>query len=127
MYSSIYFNKSKSIVHLWEYIDGIKTHSTHEAPLYFYKLDPNGEFTSIYGEKLKKVQCKTFNEYQEKIENLKMMGKKLYESDVSVDSKFIIERYIGQELQPRNLIYILLILRFIRRTDSLPPMKQNIQ
>jgi DNA polymerase elongation subunit (family B) len=100
MYSSIYFNKSKSIVHLWEYIDGIKTHSTHEAPLYFYKLDPNGEFTSIYGEKLKKVQCKTFNEYQEKIENLKMMGKKLYESDVSVDSKFIIERYIGQELQP---------------------------
>jgi DNA polymerase elongation subunit (family B) len=100
MYSSIYFNRSKSIIHLWEYIDGVKTHNTFEAPLYFYKQDKDGPFTSIYGEKLKKVECKTYNEYQEKIENLKKMGKKLYESDVSIDSKFIIDHYIGQDLQP---------------------------
>ena len=100
MYSSIYFSKSKSTIHLWEYIDGVKVHNKFEAPMYFYKEDKDGEFTSIYGEKLKKVECNTFSQYQEKIESLKNMGKKLYESDVSIDSKFIIDHYTGQDLQP---------------------------
>lgn len=101
MYSSIYFNRSRSTIHLWEYnADGVKVHNKFEAPLYFYKDDKNGEFTSIYGEKLKKVECDTYSQYQEKIESLKNMGKKLYESDVPIDSKFIIDHYAGQELVP---------------------------
>lgn len=100
MYSSIYFNRSKSTIHLWEYIDGVKVHNKFDAPLYFYKEDKDGEFTSIAGVKLKKVECPTYANYKEKIENLKHMDKRLYESDVSIDSKFIIEHYSGQNLQP---------------------------
>jgi DNA polymerase elongation subunit (family B) len=100
MYSSIYFNKSRSTIHLWEYIDGVKVYNKYDAPLYFYKEDKTGEYTSITGEKLKRVECSTYGEYLEKIENLKAMGKKLYETDVPIDAKFIIEHYVGQELQP---------------------------
>lgn len=100
MYSSVYFNRSKSTIHVWEYIDGVKTHNTFDAPMYFYRADKNGEFTSIYGEKLRKVECSTYTEYTEKIESLQKMNIKLYESDVPIDSKFIIDHYVGQELQP---------------------------
>ena len=100
MYSSVYFNRSKSTIHLWEYVDGEKVHHKYPAPMYFYKEDKDGPFTSIYGEKLKKIECDTYGQYLEKIENLKNMGKKLYESDVPIDSKFIIDHYTGQDLQP---------------------------
>jgi DNA polymerase elongation subunit (family B) len=108
MYSSLYFNKSRSTIHLWEYKDGEKVHNTYPAPMYFFKEDKAGEFTSIYGEKLKKVECTSYSQYMEKIENLKAMGKKLYESDVPIDAKFIIDHYLGQELQPPKFdIYFL--------------------
>lgn len=68
--------------------------------MYFYKEDKDGEFTSIDGKKLKKVECDTYSQYLEKIETLKSMDKKLYESDVPIDSKFIIDHYTGQDLQP---------------------------
>jgi DNA polymerase elongation subunit (family B) len=119
MYSAIYFSKSKSTIHLWEYINGVKVHNKFEAPMYFFKEDKSGSFTSIYGEKLKKVECPTFREYTEKIESLKFMGKKLYESDVSIDSKFIIDHYIGQDLQPPKFDIHFLDIE-VHSTDGFP-------
>jgi DNA polymerase elongation subunit (family B) len=98
MYSSVFFNRNRSTVHLWEYIDGVRVYSKHDAPMYFYTNDETGEYTSIFGDKAKKIECPTYGEMKEKAETYRNMGKKIFESDVPVETKFIIDRYIGKEL-----------------------------
>jgi DNA polymerase elongation subunit (family B) len=98
MYSAAFFNSSKSSIHLWEYVDGQKVYSKHKAPIYFYIDDEGGEYTSIFGDKAKRIECETLSEMRERADNYRHMGKKVFESDVPIDTKFIIDRYLGKEI-----------------------------
>lgn len=98
MYSSIFFNRNRSTIHLWEYVDGERVYSKVDAPIYFYTDDENGDYTSIFGDKAKKVDCANYTELMERSETFRNMGKKIFESDVPVETKFIIDRYSGKEL-----------------------------
>jgi DNA polymerase elongation subunit (family B) len=98
MYSSVYFNRNRSSIHLWEYVDGVKVYSKCDAPMYFYADNKDGEYTSIFGDKASKIDCNTYSDLKEKAETYKNMGKKVFESDVPIETKFIIDRYLGKEL-----------------------------
>lgn len=109
MYSSVYFAKNKSLIHYWEYNeDGEKVHKTAPAPLYFFVKKEEGEYKTIFGDKAKRVDCNRYGEYKEKIENYKSMEMDLYESDVPIETKFIVNEYLGKELKvPKfNIHYI---------------------
>lgn len=98
MYSAVYFNKSRSTIHLWEYIDGIRVYSKFDAPIYFYADDKEGDYTSIFGDKAGKVECSNYADLREKADTYRDMGKKVFESDVPIETKFIIDRYLGKDL-----------------------------
>lgn len=98
MYSSVFFNRNSSSIHLWEYIDGEKVYSKCDSPLYFYADSAEGDYTSIFGDKASKINCNTYSDLKEKAETYKNMGKKVFESDVPIETKFIIDRYLGKEL-----------------------------
>lgn len=98
MYSAVYFNRNKSTIHLWEYVDGVRVYSKCPAPIYFYTDDKDGDFTSIFGDKAKKIDCDNYGDMKEKSDTYKEMGKKVFESDVPVETKFIIDRYLGKEV-----------------------------
>jgi DNA polymerase elongation subunit (family B) len=109
MYSNVYFAKNKSLIHCWEYNEaGEKVHKTAPAPLYFFVQKEGGEFKTIFGDEAKRVDCTQFGEYREKIENYKSMEMSLFESDVPIETKFIVNEYLGQELKvPKfNIHYI---------------------
>lgn len=109
MYSNVYFAKNKSLIHCWEYDEnGEKVHKTSPAPLYFFVKKDGGEFKTIFGDAAKKVECDRYGEYKEKIENYKSMDMDLFESDVPIETKFIVNEYLGKELKvPKfNIHYI---------------------
>lgn len=99
-YSSVYFSRMSSNVHFWEYDDeGNKKHLTEKAPLYFYMKSDKGDFTSIYGDTLKKMVFESWNEYKESKEMFKAAGRELFESDVDIDNRFILDRYSSKEMK----------------------------
>ncbi len=62
-YSSVFFNRYSGHVHWWEHNEkGVKKHFSEKAPLYFYMKSETGEYTSIYGDVLKKVEFNNYND-----------------------------------------------------------------
>ena len=79
MYQNIYYEKEGGIMHVW---DDAKGYYTKKYRNYAYTPDGNGSFTSIYGERLKKIN------YWKREDNLK-----LFESDVNEVTRFLIDEY----------------------------------
>lgn len=103
MYSSIYFNRFTSQIHCWEYNEeGKKQEIVEPAPLYFY-MKGDGEYTSIYGDKLKKVEFETFGKLKEARDMYKSAGRELFESDVDIENRYILDKYSNKEVKIPNL------------------------
>lgn len=87
MYQNIYISRKDMVVHLWD--DGVpdsngKSNSTYASfpyPKYAYKRQVGGKFKSIYGEALTKVF--SFSDGDPN----------LYESDVSLETRILLDRY----------------------------------
>lgn len=100
MYSNVYFSRRKSLIHYWEYDEsGEKKHNTAPAPLYFYTKSPTGTYKTIFGDNAKRIDCDNLTEYKERTERYKEMGMGLFESDIPVETKFIVNNYLGKELK----------------------------
>jgi DNA polymerase elongation subunit (family B) len=102
MYSNVFMDHRKSEIQYWEYENGVKIHKTVPAPLFFYYKDKtlkNPEYHTIFGDPARKIECARWNDYKQKRDRLKATGMELYESDVPLETKFIIENYMGQELK----------------------------
>jgi len=79
MYKNIYYEKEDQIMHVW---DDQRGYFTKKYRNYAYVRDGNGSYTSIYGERLKKIN------FWRKEDNLD-----LYESDVNEITRFLIDEY----------------------------------
>lgn len=100
MYSSVYFNRFNSKIHAWEYNEeGKKIHNEYQAPLYFYLKDESGEYTSIYGDKLKRMTFDSYQKMKEARDMFKSAGRTMFESDIDPESRFIFDTYSGKELK----------------------------
>ena len=106
MYQNIYYNRNTKIVHLWDDEQGYI-----EIPYepYAYKKHPNGEHTSLYGDKLKKI-------YNSEIENTS--PELLFESDVHPEDRILIDLYKDSFDISKN--HIILFLDIETRTEGGP-------
>jgi DNA polymerase elongation subunit (family B) len=82
MYQSAFYQKGNNTVHVWDDING---HKTYIHKKYGYKKDINGEFTTIYGDKVSKV-----TEFDDK-------DKEIFESDVSPLNRTLIDLYYDND------------------------------
>jgi DNA polymerase elongation subunit (family B) len=101
MYSNIFVDYRKSEICLWEYEDDKKVLKRLPAPLFFFlkdKLLKNPEYKTIFGDPARKIETDTIYAYKKKIERLKASGMELFESDIPLETKFIVSHYLGQEL-----------------------------
>lgn len=100
MYSSVYFQRTNSMIHWWEYDDtGEKKYYKEKAPLYFYMPHAEGEYTSIYGDKLRKVEFKTVGKMNDTRQMFKDAGRRLFESDISTVNRFVLDHWQGLDLK----------------------------
>lgn len=99
-YSSIYFQRTTNSIHWWEYDDeGNKVHNKEKAPLYFYMPSDDGEYTSIYGDKLRKIEFDSVSKMNDTRKMYKDAGRKLFESDIAVENRFVLDQWKGQDLK----------------------------
>ncbi|MCS7316934.1 MAG: hypothetical protein NZZ41_01240 [Candidatus Dojkabacteria bacterium] len=102
MYSYVYYDKFQTNKILcWEYENGIKKLNVYDPPLYFFisSQDRNSEYKTIFGNLVKKIECKDWYTYKDKIQYYKSKNIETYESDVPIETKFIIQHYLGIDLK----------------------------
>jgi DNA polymerase elongation subunit (family B) len=98
-FSSVNFSPFTNKVHIWEYDDaGIKQHIEETAPLYFF-MKGEGEYTSIFGDQLKKVEFDSHQKMRETREMFKASGRQLFESDVETTNRIVLDRYSKTEIK----------------------------
>lgn len=109
MYSSVYFARSTSSIHYWEYNErGRKVYKKEPAPLYFFMKDDGGEYKSIYGDILKKVKFSEWYKYKETREMYQAANRTLFESSVAIENRFILDKYSSQEIKiPKLDVYFI--------------------
>lgn len=88
--------KVRNEVIIWEReASGKRIVRRFKAPYYFYIPDPNGEHTSIYGEKLRKCEYQTKEEFA--LAKASHSPSILHESDIKPELRILSQEYYGKE------------------------------
>lgn len=97
MYTSIFYDREKNRIHLWDSKIGYKSFPYKK---YAYIEDEDGEYTTIFGKKVKKI-----TNWEKSLEE----NNKLYESDISPEMRVLIDLYYDADDNeyPENKIAIL--------------------
>ena len=90
--------KRNNDVLVWERVNGERKLVMHDAPYYFYTKAENGEFTSIFGDKLERHDFNTGKEFNAGRARMSSYGAELFESDIPIELKVLSERYYEAEL-----------------------------
>lgn len=77
---------------------------TYKAPRYFYVLDPEGEYTSIFDEKLSKVVCDDVDEFNMMLKQYPAASK--HESDIQPLFKVLMNEYYNKPTSVVNYAFI---------------------
>lgn len=104
MYIDAY--RAKDTIIVWERTEHGRDIKLYDAPYYFYTPDPDGEYTSIYDDKLKKHTFRSRNEFLEGKKVLKAKGVELFESDIDPEVRILSEMYYGKERPPLHTSYL---------------------
>jgi len=91
MYKNVYYDRRSSTIHLWDDYEG---YAHFKFRPYGYVKDDNGEYESIYGDKLSKIAYPNKDEHSE-----------LFESDVQPITRTLIDLYTeSDELSEGNVV-----------------------
>jgi DNA polymerase elongation subunit (family B) len=101
MYSSTYYSRNSNTIHCWEYNEnGEKVYIKDSAPLYFYiPTDEESEYKSIFGNNVKRKTFETYGKMREAKEMYKAAGRNLYESDIDVENRYLLDKWSGVDFE----------------------------
>jgi DNA polymerase elongation subunit (family B) len=91
MYQNIFFERNRNLIHLWDDTLGYRTFPYKK---YAYIKDPNGEYESMYGDRLSKV-----------FKWEKDSGEELFESDVPETTRVLVDLY-GDDVPSKGHIVL---------------------
>lgn len=77
---------------------------TYKAPRYFYVLDPEGKYTSIFDEKLSKVVCDGVDDFNMQLKQYPNASR--HESDIQPMFKVLMNEYYGVPASVVNYAFI---------------------
>jgi DNA polymerase elongation subunit (family B) len=107
MYISACMSDNYKEVLVWErksHTERVVKH--YRAPFYFYINDEYGEFTDIYGNKLRKIESDSGKSLKELKEAYRSSGCTLYESDISPEYKILSEFYYDSQIPALNITFL---------------------
>lgn len=101
MYVDAYFNRDSDVIHVVERNNqGKRVFKEFPVKYIFYYPDARGKFTSIYGESLNRVICKTSKDFHKELKI--HSNKKLFEADINPIFVSLSEHYLGQDAPKLN-------------------------
>ena len=90
---------------VWECIDGKNVLKRYPGVFEFYVRKEDGEYTSVYNEKLTKYEFDTYTEFRQARKYLlQEKNLKLYESDISPDTKVLSKHYYEKPSPKLNVL-----------------------
>jgi DNA polymerase elongation subunit (family B) len=81
-----------------------RTLKTYKAPRYFYVLDSEGEYTSMFGEKLSKIVCDDVDDFNHKLKQYPNASR--HESDIQPMFKVLMNEYYKKPNPILNYAFI---------------------
>ena len=105
MYLSSLLSPDYSHVVVWERRDGNRRRKKYDLDLSFFILDKKGVDEDIYGNKLTRLTFSTLGDYNKARKRYRDAGKKMYESDISLEQKVVSKNYYNQPVDPVNVTF----------------------
>lgn len=99
------YRKGEKVI-VWERDGGVRKIVEYDAPYYFYYEDERGEYTSLYGKKLARVDFDTNADFYHAKSKLQGQGIKLYESDVNQVQKVLSQNYYRVPVPDLHVTYL---------------------
>jgi DNA polymerase elongation subunit (family B) len=95
MYGSIYYDKKSSVIKWSEYDNkNIRTeHKQKWAPDFYIESQDESNYKSLDGRNLKRIVERTYSSRRDILKEYKECGLLIYGSDLSLENKFILERW----------------------------------
>lgn len=85
--------RAKDDVLVWERNENGRELKTYRAPYYFYVKSEDGNFTSMYGDKLVRQDFKVSSEFQRARDDNASYGIEMFESDIPPELKILSKHY----------------------------------
>jgi DNA polymerase elongation subunit (family B) len=103
-YVDAYWDRARDLVKVVERDPTLgRIYKEYPAKYEFYYKNAKGKYTSIYGESLARVHCKTHKEF---VKEIKSYGsQQLYESDINSVHRCLEEYYLNQEPPSLNVAF----------------------
>ena len=102
-YVDAFLDRDRDIIKVVERVDGQRVHKEYPAKYTFYYQDPRGKYTSIYGDKLTRVQVNTGKKFN--AEKKIHAHKKLFESDINPVFRCLADNYLEKEAPKLNVCF----------------------
>ena len=104
MYVDAYFNRDSDVIHVVERSnEGKRVFKEYPIKYTFYYPDARGKFTSIYGEPLSRIVCKTSKDFHRELKI--HSNQKLYEADINPLFVSLSENYLNQDAPKLNAAF----------------------
>jgi DNA polymerase elongation subunit (family B) len=106
-YISAQLSQNKSQVLVWERNEkGERIVQRYKTPLYFYMEDKDGNHSSIFGKKLRKVTFDNYNEFYQTKQGMTAKNVALYESDIRAEYKVLSEHYYNKPVTNLHITFL---------------------
>jgi DNA polymerase elongation subunit (family B) len=104
MYVDAYFNRDSDVINIVERSnEGKRVFKEYPVKYTFYYPDARGKFTSIYGEPLSRIVCKTSKDFHKELKI--HSNQTLYEADINPIFVSLSEHYLGQDAPKINAAF----------------------
>ena len=97
--------KNNNDVVVWERTEFGRTMTNHKAPYYYYKKDPNGQYTSMFGDTLERFDYDTYSEFNKARSQEFSKGNELFESDIPPELKYLSQHYYNVPAPKLHVTY----------------------
>lgn len=124
MYTDAFIDSETDEIVVIERIEGERYIRREPIDYSFYAKDPNGQYKSIFGESLKKINCDNRRQFYSLRKSFE--DHERYESDVNRVHKFLSENYGEEDIPEPHIGYFDIEVAYTERTKySNPELAEN--
>ena len=95
--------RDRDEVRVWERQDGVRELVTYPAPYYFFTPHQDGEYDSIFGQKLMRHDFDTYRDMLRARQECESNNIGMFESDIPPEMKVLTEHYYGKAAPTLNV------------------------
>ena len=96
MYVDAIYDKNRDQIRVVERVDGKRILVDYKPEYNFYVTDPRGQHTSIHGDKVTEVRCRSYTDFRKNVAINK--HNKMFESDIKPLNKTMAKHYNGVDV-----------------------------